>query len=88
MKLTSDSSNLQVAVIIQKMKCVFNFSTLKWGVEGILVFKACPSSASDNGCRCLGYLLLCDPDAGSSASRVCFGGEAWDGSSFPCILSP
>lgn len=75
-------------LIIQKKKYVFNFSTLKWGVEAILFFKAHPSSASDYDCSCLGYFLLNDPDTGSSASRLCLGVEAWNGSSFPCLLSP
>lgn len=65
---------------------VFNFSMLKWAVEGILVFKAHPSSAFDNGCSCLGYFLLNETDAGCSASRLCPGAEAWSGFSFPCPL--
>lgn len=67
---------------------VYNFSTLKWGVEGVLFFEAHPYSASDNGCSCLGYFLLNEPGTGSSASRLLPGVEAWSGSSFPCPLPP
>lgn len=82
-------AEIQVAIIIiQKKICMFNFSMLKWEVEGILFFKAHPSSASDNGCSCLGYFLLNELDTGSSASRLHPGAEAWSDSSFPCPFPP
>lgn len=71
-----------------KEMCFFYFSMLKWGIEGILFFKAHPSSASDKGYSFLGCFLLNEPDRGSAASILCLGAELGSGSSFCFPLPP